>query len=114
MIQASSRRTDPATSVEAAKLIEGTGKAARHRRILLDKVRQVPGQTAGELARFAVLDRHEVSRRLPELRPMFVESRDPRKCRELGTKAMTWWPADPPEVTQGTLIFESARGTVRS
>ena len=91
-MHARARRTDPATSHDAARLIEGNGKAAENRRILLQKIRHLGGEwTAGELAFFCDMDRHEASRRLPELRPWFIVNGErPRRCTILATMAMTW------------------------
>lgn len=103
-MQARARWSDPATSHEAARLIERNGKAAHNRRLLLTAARAHPERTAGELARHTGLDRHEASRRLPELRDAgFLLSGKPRICEVLGTKAMVWWPADEPEYKQEEL-----------
>lgn len=90
---ASSRATDPPTSRKAAQAHERGGKAELHRERLLNEVCTGPGRTAVELAqRLDGIDRHEASRRLPELRDRgLVESRDPRKCSIKGTSMVTWW-----------------------
>lgn len=90
---ASSRATDPPTSRKAAAAHERGGKAELNRERLLNEVCVGPGRTAVELAmRLDGIDRHEASRRLPELRERgMVESRDPRKCSVKGTSMVTWW-----------------------
>lgn len=103
--RAHSRRSDPATSVDAARLIEGAGIATEHRRTLFKSVEQCPHHTAAEYAAMTGIDRHEVSRRLPELRPHFIiNDPEPKRCTMKGTMAMTWAPnieQDP----QGKLSF---------
>jgi CRP-like cAMP-binding protein len=47
--------------------------------------------TAAEIARCLWIDRHEVSRRLPELRAAgLVTNPGKRKCRVLGNVSLTW------------------------
>ena len=89
---AKSRYTDPATSSDAARLVEGSGTAARHRDKLYRTICFVhPNEkTAGELAFLTGIERHEVSRRLPELRPLLVENGEARRCQFLKTFAITW------------------------
>lgn len=107
--QARSRRSDPATSVEAARRIEGDGKAAKHRRMLLEAVRARPKRTAAEYGKQVGLDRFEASRRLPELRPFWVDCGDPRECEVLKSKCMTWWPAKEPTMVQRTLQLQQPK-----
>lgn len=91
---ARARNADPETSHQAAKQIETSGKAGTQRAEVLAVVQKFPGSTAGEIAFYGLLDRHAVSRRLPELREMGKVVNGPaRKCRSLGSNAMTWDPA---------------------
>lgn len=89
---AKSRYTDPATSSDAARLVEGSGKATRERSQLYGMICLVHPKehTAGELAELTGIERHEVSRRLPELRPLLVENGEARRCEFLKTFAVTW------------------------
>ena len=92
-MQARARRSDPGTSHDAARLIEGSGKAAVNRRILLERIRSLGGEwTAAELARFCDMDRHEASRRLPELREggFIKNGSSPKRCTLQNTMGMTW------------------------
>jgi hypothetical protein len=107
-MQARARRSDPDTSHEAARLIEGDGKAARHRRMLLEAVESRPGRTAAEYGIQTGLDRYEASRRLPELRDAeFIEAPKAwiRICQVRGTSSLTWWPPSrKPELKQEELF----------
>ncbi len=90
---ASFSAADPPTSEAAAKLVEARGIASDHRRRCLAAVLRAPGSTAAEIAEATGLERHEPSRRLPELRKLgLVESRAARKCSVLGSRQITWWP----------------------
>lgn len=89
------RSTDPATSRAAAAMMDATGAAAAHRELCLAEVRRNPGQTAAEIAQAVQLDRHEPSRRLPELRESgLVYNGLSRVCRVQGHRSMTWWPTE--------------------
>jgi len=90
---AKSRYTDPATSSDAARLVEGSGVASRNRAQLYGMICLVHPRehTAGELAELTGLERHEASRRLPEMRPLLIENGDDSKrCSILHTMATTW------------------------
>lgn len=90
---AGARATDPATSFEAARNAELSGRAASQRRSCLEEVRLNPGLTAAEIAMAVGLERHVPSRRLPELRDMkLVRNGPPRICRMQGSLSLTWWP----------------------
>lgn len=103
---AKSRYTDPATSVDAARLVEGTGKATRERNQLYRMICLVhPSEkTAGELAKLTGIERHETSRRLPELRPLLVGNGNARRCEVLKTMATTWRRKRVDEDKQGQLF----------
>lgn len=86
----------PTTSELARRNHESSGKADSHRELTLGLVRQYPGCTAVELFRrqrglFEQLTRHEISRRLPELRKAgLVVNGEARRCSVAGTKQVTW------------------------
>ena len=93
VMRAGARRTDPSTSHDAALDVEVNGHADTHRDLCLAAVRRRPGQTGAEIAVAACLERHEASRRLPELRGVgLVRNGDSRVCVVCGTRQMTWWP----------------------
>lgn len=88
-----SRRTDPETSRIAAARLVASGALGRQAQAVLDAVTRWPGSTAVELAGHAEIDRHAVSRRLPELqRRGQVRRGQPRDCRVNGRPQSTWWP----------------------
>lgn len=89
------RATDPTTSRAAAAMMDASGAAADHRAQCLAEVRRQPGQTAAEIAQAIGLERHEPSRRLPELRDAsLVYNGLSRVCRVQGHRSMTWWPTE--------------------
>jgi CRP-like cAMP-binding protein len=89
------RTTDPDTSHEAARLMDTTGAAAAHRARCLQAVRLRPGSTAAEIAKATGLERHEPSRRLPELRTAgLVVNGASRICEVQGNRSMTWHPVE--------------------
>ena len=90
---ANSRNTDPNTSHKAARDVEAAGTATTQRDLCLSAVCRCPGSTAGEISAATGIDRHTVSKRLPELRERkCVRNGKSRKCRSHGTQMMTWWP----------------------
>lgn len=91
--RAKARATDPATSFEAARGVERSGKADAQREICLNAVKLRPGMTAGELAEYTGLDRVAAGRRLPELRQAGAIKNGPQRlCKIMGTRQMTWEP----------------------
>jgi len=88
------RRSDPETSREAADHMERTGKAKTHKMMCLAVVQEKPGLTAAEIAVEAGLERHEASRRLPNLRDEdhSVYNGAARECTVVGNRSMTWYP----------------------
>lgn len=88
------RRTDPQTSHQAAERIKSSGKLRAQQQTVLDAVKRFPGSTAVELASRAGLDRYMVSRRLPELAPIWVRRHAPRVCTVKGTAQITWYAVD--------------------
>ena len=92
-MRATARRTDPASSHQAASRAESS--AVCHRQICLDEVRRWPGQTSAEIAVSVGLDRYQTARRLPELaKAGFVERGPQGICSVAGTMAVTWYPAE--------------------
>ncbi len=90
------------TSVIARDRHEASGASQRNRTILLRLVREYPGETAVELWSrcMTAMSRHEVSRRLPELRAAeLVRNGTPRKCRVSTSRSsqMTWLPVEATE-----------------
>ena len=70
---------------------ESSGKAASHRETILSYVRTFPGHTSAEIAAAIRMERHEVSRRLPELEKSGDVIRGPeRVCSTNGTRMATW------------------------
>lgn len=94
------RATDPATSHEAARKVEKSGRAQTNRARCLDAVKAQPGATSGEIAKAAGLERHEAARRLPELRDKLgmVKNEGQRKCKVTGNPSIQWWAVIPPFV----------------
>ena len=92
---ARARKTDPATSHDAALEAESSGRAASQRATCFEEVMKTPGQTAAEIAAATGLERHVPSRRLPELREArCVTNGEVRPCRVAGRNSMTWYAAD--------------------
>ena len=86
------RNTDPGTSHQAAGRI--LPKLRAQQELVLSALKRFPGSTAVELASRASLDRYMVSRRLPELSPIWVRRHAPRICSIKGTAQMTWYPVE--------------------
>lgn len=86
------RKSDPATSHQAAKRVRG--KVAEIRRKVAAAVRRFPGSTAVELATKAPeVDRYDYSRQLPMVeREGLIRRGKARKCTIRGTAMLTWEP----------------------
>jgi hypothetical protein len=85
--------TGPIQSQEAAKAAEASGGDGAPGDRCLASVMKSPGKTAAELAAAAGLDRHVVSRRLPDLRRASrVLNGQPRACAVTGRLSLTWFP----------------------
>ena len=85
------RRTDPAMSRTAEHRINRNGQRASHCARVLSCVRKYPGMTAVELLPWCGLERHEISRRLADLRSRGdVVVSGSRKCRVRGTRMQVW------------------------
>jgi hypothetical protein len=107
--RATAARADPVTSHEAADRVNAAGTARTNAIAVARLVRLAPGSTACELlaqyekvrrngTRWPHLDRHEISRRLPDAeRAGWVTRGEPRECRVAGTRQLTWNPAEPPD-----------------
>ena len=99
------RRSDPATSHDAARDMIRSGRLGRQQQECLLEVRRRPGLTAAEVAANLYIERHIPSRRLPELERLgFVKKGEPRKCRQMGRSSVTWWAIEEEERTQGELF----------
>jgi len=80
------------TSQQARAAHEPTAQS--HRETILSYVRTFPGHTAAEIAQATRIERHEVSRRLPELEKAGDVTRgSERPCETNGHKMATWLPA---------------------
>jgi hypothetical protein len=86
------RRSDPETSHLAAERIKP--KLRAQQQAVLDALARWPGSTAVELAHETGLDRYLVSRRLPELVPVWARRGKPRVCTVAGTIQGTWYAVD--------------------
>lgn len=87
-----SRNTDPETSHIAADRHERAGNANSNRQKCISVLIEYPGVTAAELAEHARMERHEASRRLPELRQAGkVFNGQKRLCRVNSTLQLTWY-----------------------
>lgn len=86
------RRSDPETSHIASGRIRP--KLRKQQRAVLDALTRWPGSTAVELAHETGLDRYLVSRRLPELVPVYVRRGRPRECTVNKTPMTVWYPVD--------------------
>lgn len=85
------RLSDPITSHIAGAEHEANGTAGSNREACLAIVLFYPGLTAVEIAFRAGVDRHEVSRRLPELeRDLKVKKGPRRRCSINGSLMVTW------------------------
>lgn len=87
---------DPATSHAAAERHERSGLAETNRKIVLALVRDYPGSTSVELHAAqgdrSHLDRHEVSRRLADLKNAgIVQQGDAKECSIKRTAMVSWW-----------------------
>lgn len=89
--QATARRTDPATSHEAAAEHNASGRAQAHAAMVMEQVRWQPGSTAAEIGAATNLGHHEAARRLADLEHAGkVRKGPPRECRVKGSKMTTW------------------------
>lgn len=87
------RRSDPATSHIAAERMRESGALGKQTAAVLEAVRRWPGSTAVEIAQRAEIDRHAVSRRLPELAKLVqIRRGPPRACSVNGNPQTTWFP----------------------
>ena len=90
-VRARARRTDPATSLEAANDLEQKGKGNSQREACIRELAKYPDSTPYELAAGMGIDGIIPGKRLPELQKMgLAEPGQPRICRVRGTKARPW------------------------
>ena len=86
-----SRRTDPATSHEAAAELVRSGRLDTQCSEVYAALRRHPGATSAEIAAAEGLDRFLVARRLPDLVSRGLAERcQSRVCKVKGTRAITW------------------------
>lgn len=114
------RNTDPGSSHIAARRHVGTGHKQANQAIVRALVAQFPGRTSVELhaalkgADQDRINRHELSRRLPELEEAGLIHRCPksqmRKCRIKNTHMLTWWPGPRPGSSETRRAAESRGG----
>lgn len=89
---AQSRRNDPQTSLIAAERHERSGALGGNCAIVLELVRTHDGWTYRELAELTDLDRHEVMKRLNDLRNADLIHKGPDRKSRVGRGEMTtWW-----------------------
>ncbi|MBZ5677131.1 MAG: hypothetical protein LAP61_23040 [Acidobacteriia bacterium] len=97
--------SDPDTSHDAARDLVESGELARKKAFVLDFVRTLrQPATSYEIAKAMKADRHEVAKRLPDLRDSdkAVENRGRRKCAVTGRRALTWFVVDGNEAVTRT------------
>jgi len=87
------RRTDPSTSHSAAERMRVSGALGKQAAAVLEAVKTWPGFTAVEISQRAQIDRHAVSRRLPDLVARGMVRRGPPiVCSVNGRPQSTWFP----------------------
>jgi len=85
------RHTDDSTSHEAAMQHTRSGKAARHRDLVMSAVEANPSSTAGEIGNISGLGHIEAQRRLSDLyRDDLVRKGPSRKCLVKKNNMVTW------------------------
>lgn len=89
---------DPATSAAAEAEHTASGVRGEHCQRVLGLVRQMPGSTyveltvEGQAGHMSPLDKHEIMRRLNDLRQAgLVRHGTPRRCRIKSRSMVTWW-----------------------
>lgn len=88
-----SRASDPESSKAAEHRITASGVRKKHAEQALDLVRRFPGQSSKELAKkaahlgLAVADRHEIARRLADLKNKGLARRE----KPEGGGDCRWW-----------------------
>jgi len=84
---------DPETSHQAAETAESSGLIARQAAQVLAALRETPGFTTAELARYHNLDRYMVARRMADLKHAgLVREGEPRRCTVGRGRAMPCYP----------------------
>ena len=83
---------DPESSHQSAHELTASGKRdAQKKQVLEALVGMKQAVTSAELAEWAVLDRHMVARRLPDLEAdLLVRRAGKRNCRITGHEAIVW------------------------
>lgn len=80
---------DPVTSYEAEAEVTRSGQRSTNARRVLELVKDHPGLCSKELATLCYLDRHEVARRLADLKALGYVEQGPAVIYQ-GRKHMTW------------------------
>lgn len=83
------RRTDPATSKEAAAMVRDVAKCQQAD--VLRAVRAYPHRTSKQLANEAGMDRYMVARRLPELLALGLVRTGEAVRQANGRRGLTWY-----------------------
>lgn len=93
--QGMSRRTDPATSHKAAKEFVASGARESHQSLILDVIRETPGETFSEIVEVLGVEGSVVNKRLPEMcRKGMIRKGADRACRTNGKEKATYWPVE--------------------
>lgn len=84
-------RADPLSSYQAGDTALRSGRISGQMRFTFDALKVYPDSTSAELAKFAMLDRYNVARRLPALARRGLVERGPiRMCSVCGCLCVTW------------------------
>lgn len=91
-MKAKARRTDPQSSHDAARNVESSGKATKHRDMIIAALKEHGPGTAHEIAKDAGLNNVEVSRKMSELeRESFVVRDHTLAICSITGKKLTQW-----------------------
>jgi hypothetical protein len=97
-------KDDPATSQDALRRVERSGKRLGHGSIVYMAVTAHPGRTSCELIPLTLLKQYQVRRRLTDLKNQgLIERKLPRQCHGCGSMESTWWEA-PQVAVQNKLL----------
>jgi hypothetical protein len=86
------RRTDPATSFQAAEKVLHSGVFKGQKKAVFEAVKQRQGCTSAELARRMGVSRYVTARRLPDLERVGAVRKGPTSlCKVTNSPCVTWW-----------------------
>lgn len=92
-VVARARRDDPETSHIAAEQIESNGTASAHRSVIVEYLKQHPGQTNAEIAEGSGLQYCQIHKRMSEAERMNLVIRGQhKKCPIHQRQMLTWYP----------------------